>query len=64
MVHAELSWVDRFGFYVTYDTVDKKGNILRVAFPREVEEDMEARSLLTMAAHLAWESERNAVPSL
>lgn len=63
MTYAELAWVDRFGFYISYDTINAKSNALRVPFPREVEEDRDARSLLTMTAHLAWEKDRNTVPS-
>lgn len=64
MVYAELSWVDRLGFYISYETIHSKNNVLRIAFPRPVEEDRDARSLLTMMAHWAWESDRNAVPTL
>jgi len=63
MMHAELAWVDKFGFYIVYDTINSKYNTLRVDFPREVDGDRDARSLMTMAAHLAWESDRP-VPTL
>jgi len=62
MTYAELAWVDRFGFYISYSTINSHNNTLRIPFPREAEEDRDARSLLTMTAHLAWESDRNALP--
>ena len=64
MTYAQLSWVDCLGFYISYDTIHSKNNVLRVSFPREAEEDRDARSLLTMAAHLAWEHDRNTVPTI
>lgn len=67
--HAEglISWVDRLGFDLqlhvgkagqALDKVNTK--LVRVAFPREAIDEQDCRSLLTMMAQTAWESERKA----
>eukprot|EP00243_Klebsormidium_subtile_P008326 TRINITY_DN390_c0_g1_i1.p1 TRINITY_DN390_c0_g1~~TRINITY_DN390_c0_g1_i1.p1 ORF type:complete len:362 (+),score=61.20 TRINITY_DN390_c0_g1_i1:149-1234(+) len=60
---ARITWVDRLGFnlQVLYHE-PKQLEELRVAFPREVVDERDARSSLTMLAQLAWEKEKPYVP--
>lgn len=55
-------WIDRLGMYIDYYTVSGEHSTLRVAFPRVVEDDRDARSIITMTAQLAWERDRNYIP--
>lgn len=65
---CELQWIDRLGMYFKYkkeeDDGSESSHTLRVPFPRVVEDERDARSIMTMAAHLAWEKERNYVPKV
>lgn len=72
MAYAELLWVDRLGVYVLSELAgggDASGNgsggasVVRVPFLRPVLDERDARSAITMAAQLAWESERAYVPA-
>ena len=58
MYYAELLWVDRLGAYLKAVAQDGGSAMLRVPFEREVEDEREARSALTMMAQVAWELER------
>jgi hypothetical protein len=40
----------------------RRAQVVRVTFAREVADERDARSTLTMLAQLAWERERNYVP--
>jgi Protein of unknown function (DUF2470) len=62
MYYAELLWVDRLGAYVHAVGQDGSDVTLRVPFPREVSDDREVRSALTMLAQVAWEKERTYTP--
>jgi hypothetical protein len=42
--------------------IGEKARVTRVPFYREVKDERDARSTLTMLAQLAWERERNYVP--
>jgi len=58
MYYAELLWVDRLGAYFRAVGQGGEQRTLRVPFEREVEDEREARSALTMMAQVAWELER------
>lgn len=59
MAWAELLWVDRLGVYLRAAPQDGgPAHDLRVSFVREVEDEREARSALTMMAQVAWEAQR------
>lgn len=61
---ASMTWVDRLGFDLRVLTKNPQ-NILeiRIPFRREVVDERDARSSLTILAQLAWEQERNLAPS-
>jgi Protein of unknown function (DUF2470) len=64
MAYAELLWVDRLGLYVRAETAGSSGpGTVRVAFPRPVLDERDARSVVTMASHVGWEAERRYTPS-
>ncbi|KAJ7565988.1 hypothetical protein O6H91_02G083900 [Diphasiastrum complanatum] len=57
---ASLTWVDRLGFDLRVLTSAPEQIMeIRVPFPREVNDERDARSSLTMMAQLAWEHERH-----
>ncbi|GMH35119.1 hypothetical protein BSKO_02987 [Bryopsis sp. KO-2023] len=60
--YAELMWIDRLGMYIDYYTDSGEHSTLRVPFPRPVEDERDARSIITMTAQLAWERDRNYIP--
>lgn len=60
-----MTWVDRLGFDLSVavkDDLEDAGPAklleLRIPFEKEVADEREARSALTMMAQVAWESER------
>eukprot|EP00475_Leptophrys_vorax_P035957 TRINITY_DN59971_c0_g1_i1.p1 TRINITY_DN59971_c0_g1~~TRINITY_DN59971_c0_g1_i1.p1 ORF type:complete len:367 (-),score=4.04 TRINITY_DN59971_c0_g1_i1:183-1283(-) len=71
---ASMTWVDRLGFDLRVlarpatrslaAAADLPTRVmeLRVPFPREVGEEREARSAITMMAQVAWEKERSFAP--
>lgn len=60
---AQLLWVDRLGIYLFAATVGGPGaQVVRVTFAREVTDERDAQSTLTMLAQVAWERERNYIP--
>ncbi|KAH8938473.1 hypothetical protein BDL97_16G085000 [Sphagnum fallax] len=61
---ASMTWVDRLGFDLRVLTREPQ-NILeiRIPFPREVTDERDARSTLTIMAQIAWERERNYSPA-
>eukprot|EP00245_Coleochaete_scutata_P016027 TRINITY_DN7346_c0_g1_i1.p1 TRINITY_DN7346_c0_g1~~TRINITY_DN7346_c0_g1_i1.p1 ORF type:complete len:377 (+),score=52.91 TRINITY_DN7346_c0_g1_i1:123-1133(+) len=59
---ARMTWVDRLGFDMHVLLKDPQEiREVRLPFPREVKDDRDARSSLTMMAQLAWEKERHYV---
>lgn len=65
MQYCELLWLDHLGMYVRAEAQGKDDTlVVRVPFYRPVLDDRDARSVITMAAQNAWESERNYVPPL
>ena len=58
LYYAELLWVDRLGCYVKAVAQDGSSKMVRVPFPREIEDERGAQSALTMKAQLSWELER------
>ncbi|MCO5582730.1 hypothetical protein L7F22_036629 [Adiantum nelumboides] len=59
---ARLSWVDRLGFDMRVLTSSHDLVELRIPFSREVVDERDARSSLTMMAQISWEYERNYNP--
>nr|XP_024388101.1 glutamyl-tRNA reductase-binding protein, chloroplastic-like isoform X2 [Physcomitrium patens] len=61
---ASMTWVDRLGFDLRVLTKSPQ-NILeiRVPFTREVADERDARSSLTIMAQVAWKQERSFTPS-
>jgi hypothetical protein len=64
MAYAELLWLDRLGMYIRSEVIGRAPEVVRVPFYRPVLDERDARSVITMAAQLAWESERSYVPPL
>ena len=64
MAYAELLWLDRLGMYIRSEVAGGQHQVVRVPFYRPVLDERDARSVITMAAQLAWESERSYVPPL
>jgi len=62
MLYAELVWVDRLGMYVRTEVEGHDEAVVRVPFYRPVIDERDARSVITMAAQIAWESERTYTP--
>ena len=61
-----MTWVDRLGFDLSVaakSSMEDEGPAklleIRIPFEREVADEREARSALTMMAQVAWEAERN-----
>lgn len=59
---ARLSWVDRLGFDMRILTSSHELVEVRIPFSREVLDERDARSSLTMMAQISWEYERNYNP--
>ncbi|KXZ48706.1 hypothetical protein GPECTOR_26g609 [Gonium pectorale] len=65
MSYAELLWVDHLGMYVRSEVAGTEGpEVIRVPFYRPVLDERDARSVITMAAQIAWERERSYNPPL
>ena len=66
MSYAELVWVDRLGMYVRTeaDSESPSSTVVRVPFFRPVVDVRDVRSVITMAAQLAWEGDRPYSPPL
>lgn len=63
--YGEMAWVDKKGVYVrTSAGSGEKLETIRVAFDREVIDERDARSALTMIAQVSWEKDKpyNPVP--
>jgi hypothetical protein len=58
MLYAELLWVDRLGLYIRAELLEQPPSVVRVPFYRPVLDERDARSVMTMAAQLAWEQVR------
>jgi hypothetical protein len=52
LLHAELLWVDRLGAYLRSVSQDGEVKAVRVPFYRSVDEERDARSMLTMLAQV------------
>lgn len=61
---AELIWIDKKGIYLKASANGGAVETLRVPFERDVEDERDARSALTMMSQIAWESHKpyNPVP--
>ncbi|CAM6118649.1 unnamed protein product [Calypogeia fissa] len=60
---ASMTWVDRLGFDLRVLTRSPQSLLeVRIPFSREVSDERDARSSLTMMAQVAWEHERNYSP--
>lgn len=60
---ASMTWVDRLGFDLRVLTRSPQTLLeVRIPFSREVSDERDARSSLTMMAQVAWEHERNYSP--
>ena len=55
---ARLTWVDHLGFDMSILTNSQELVEIRIPFSREVVDERDARSSLTMMAQRAWEHER------
>lgn len=65
MAYVELLWVDRLGMYVRTEVEGKEQpSVVRVPFYRAVLDERDARSVITMAAQIAWEADRPYNPSV
>ncbi|GLI59361.1 hypothetical protein VaNZ11_001125 [Volvox africanus] len=64
MSYAELLWVDYLGMYIRTEVTGKEPEVVRVPFYRPVLDERDARSVITMAAQIAWERERSYNPPL
>uniref|UniRef100_A0A7S0RU71 DUF2470 domain-containing protein n=1 Tax=Chlamydomonas leiostraca TaxID=1034604 RepID=A0A7S0RU71_9CHLO len=64
MSYAELLWVDRLGMWVRVEAAGHGDgpHVVRVPFYRSVLDERDARSVITMAAQLAWENDRPYTP--
>ena len=61
--YAELLWVDKKGAFLKARLQGADTTVFRVPFDREVDDERDARSALTMMAQVAWETERSYNPS-
>jgi hypothetical protein len=62
MAYAELLWLDRLGMYIRSEVAGRGPEVVRVPFYRPVLDERDARSVITMAAQIAWEAERSYTP--
>lgn len=64
VVKVSMTWVDRLGFDMQVLTRDPQEiREIRIPFPREVVDERDARSSLTIMAQVAWEQERKYTPA-
>ncbi|KAL3701672.1 hypothetical protein R1sor_019694 [Riccia sorocarpa] len=59
---VSMTWVDRLGFDLHVLTKNRQMLEIRIPFMREVADERDARSSLTMMAQIAWERERSLNP--
>ena len=60
---SQLLWIDQLGVYLSVLTSrDEVPQVVRVTFQRQVLDERDARSVLTLLAQVAWERERNYIP--
>ena len=59
---AEMAWIDKKGVYLKAGVAGAPVQTLRVEFEREIIDERDARSALTMMAQIAWESDRPYIP--
>eukprot|EP00884_Botryococcus_braunii_P008258 jgi/Botrbrau1/17433/Bobra.0054s0025.1 len=62
LLAAELLWIDSKGIYVWAASHSSDGQVFRVGFQREVDNERDVRSTITMLAQHAWEKERTYIP--
>ncbi len=64
MGYAELLWIDRLGLYARVEAGEHLPGsvVVRVPFYRPVLDERDARSVLTMASQVAWETDRPYTP--
>ncbi|KAL2649929.1 hypothetical protein R1flu_018057 [Riccia fluitans] len=59
---VSMTWVDRLGFDLHVLTKKREMLEIRIPFTREVADERDARSSLTIMAQIAWERERSLNP--
>ncbi len=59
---AEMAWIDKKGVYLRASVGNEPVQVVRVGFEREVIDERDARSALTMMAQIAWETDRPYTP--
>lgn len=64
MLAAEFLWVDTKGVEFRGEALGGVSKTGRFSFPREALDELDALSLITMAAQVAWEQERTYVPTM
>eukprot|EP00892_Ulva_mutabilis_P007339 jgi/Ulvmu1/4978/UM207_0022.1 len=64
MLEAEFIWIDTKGVDFHGDALGGVSKTGRYSFPREALDELDALSLITMAAQVAWENERTYVPTM
>lgn len=64
MLAAEFLWVDMKGVEFRGEALGGVSKTGRFSFPREALDELDALSLITMAAQVAWEQERTYVPTM
>jgi hypothetical protein len=62
MQYAELLWLDRLGMYIRTEALGRPAGVTRVPFYRAVLDERDARSVITMAAQMAWDADRKYTP--
>lgn len=59
---AEMAWIDKQGVYLRASVGNGPVEVVRVGFDRDIVDERDARSALTMMAQIAWESDRPYTP--
>ena len=60
---SQMLWVDKLGVYLSVvSSQNSTPCVARVTFQRQVLDERDARSVLTLLAQVAWERERNYIP--
>lgn len=64
MLEAEFLWIDTKGVEFRGEALGGVSKTGRHSFQREALDELDALSLITMAAQVAWEQERTYVPAM
>lgn len=64
MLDAEFLWIDTKGVDFRGDALGGVSKTGRYSFSREALDELDALSLITMAAQVAWEEERAYLPKM